>query len=114
MNLHGTSFQVSSTAAQGVVSSETRLVFAQRGSKVLGRYSGGSIQRGYLVGNLVGTTLRFRYAQTEASGHVHGGRSYCHIEHLRGGRLRLHEHFVWETRLGSGTNTFDQTDSMRT
>ncbi len=96
------------------MSSNTRLVFEQRGSRVLGRYSGGSIQRGYLVGNLVGRTLRFRYAQTEASGHVHGGCSYCHIEHLRGGRLRLHEHFAWETRLGSGINTFDQTDSMRT
>ena len=109
MSLDGTSFQVSSTAAVGVVSSDTRLTFVQRGSRVLGRYSGGSIQRGCLVGTFIRDTLRFRYAQTETTGHVHGGRSTCHFEVLQDGRLRLHEHFVWETRLGQGTNVFDQT-----
>jgi hypothetical protein len=108
MQLDGTSFQVSSTAADGVVSRNTRLDFVQRGSKVLGRYYGGSIQRGYLVGSLAGRVLRFRYAQTEATGHVHGGRSLCHLEIRPGGRIRLHEHFVWETRPGRGTNVFDQ------
>lgn len=67
MNLHGTTFQVSSTAAHGVVSSDTRLQFEQRGDRVIGRYRGGSIRRGWLVGDLVGRTLRFRYAQTEAT-----------------------------------------------
>lgn len=109
MNLHGTAFQVRSTAEQGVVSSETRLEFEQRGDRVLGRYRGGSIQRGWLVGNLVGRILRFRYAQVESAGHVHGGRSICHLELLRGGRLRLQEHFEWETRSGRGMNVFDQT-----
>jgi hypothetical protein len=108
MQLDGTSFQVTSTAARGVVSHDTRLDFVQRGSRVLGRYAGGSIRRGYLVGSLDGKTLRFRYAQTEASGHVHGGRSVCHLEIRPGGRLRLHEHFVWETRPGRGVNVFDQ------
>jgi hypothetical protein len=108
MTLDGTSFQVSSTAEAGVVGLDTRLDFVQRGSKVLGRYYGGSIRRGYLVGSLVGGILRFRYAQTEATGHVHGGRSTCHFTPLPGGRLRLHEAFVWETRLGQGTNVFDQ------
>ncbi len=108
MNLHGTSFQVSSTAETGVISSHTRLEFEQRGDRVLGRYRGGSIQRGWLVGNLSGRTLRFRYAQKETTGHVHGGRSVCDLEILPSGRLRLHEHFQWETRVGHGTNIFDQ------
>lgn len=111
MNLHGTAFQVSATAANGVVSSDTRLEFEQRGDRVLGRYRGGSIQRGCLVGTLDGQTLRFRYAQKETNGHVHGGRSVCHLEVRRGGRLRLHEHFQWETRIGHGTNIFDQADA---
>ena len=75
MNLDGTSFQVGSTAEDGVVSRDTRLDFVQRGSKVLGRYYGGSIRRGYLVGRLTGRILRVRYAQTEATGQVHGGTS---------------------------------------
>jgi hypothetical protein len=65
MNLDRTQFRVSSTADNGVVSSETCLELMQRGVRIFGRYGGGSIRR-------------------------------------------LHEHFTWTTRDGSGTNTFDQ------
>lgn len=108
MNLHGLSFRVTSTAAQGVVSSETQLDLTQVGPRIFGRYGGGSIRRGCLVGTLDGTTLRFRYAQTERSGHVHGGRSVCELERLADGRLRLTERFTWETRAGTGVNIFEQ------
>ena len=108
MNLDHTQFRVSSTADSGVVSSETRLALEQRGIKVLGRYSGGSILRGYLVGTLTGTVLQFRFTQREVAGQIHGGRSVCELERLPDGRLRLHEHFTWTTRVGAGTNTFDQ------
>lgn len=108
ITLDATSFQVSSTAENGVVGAGTRLDFFQRGTRLLGRYRGGGIQRGCLVGTFVGGILRFRYAQTELDGHVHGGSSVCNLEVLRDGRLRLYEHFVWETRLGQGTNVFDQ------
>jgi hypothetical protein len=108
MNLDRTSFHVTATAAGGVVGRDTRLDFAQRGSRVLGRYSGGAIQRGVLVGELRGRTLSFRYAQTEATGQVHGGASICRLQVNQSGRLRIYEHFVWETRPGHGTNVFDQ------
>ena len=111
MNLDNTLFRVSSAADCGVVSSETRLVLVQRGLKVLGRYHGGTILRGCLVGDLAGAVLRFRYAQRELTGEIHAGRSVCELERLSDGRLRLHEHFTWRTRPGSGTNTFDQVDS---
>ena len=112
MNLDGTRFRVSASAEQGIVSAETCLQLCQRGSRVLGRYAGGSIRRGCLVGAWSGATLRFRYAQYEGTGHVHGGHSVCTLEVLPTGRLRLHEHFTWETRSGSGTNTFDQVDPV--
>ena len=108
ITLDDTSFCVAATAQDGVVDASTRLHFAQRGQRVLGRYCGGAIRRGYLVGTLVGDSLRFRYAQTEADGHVHGGRSACDLEVLPDGRLRVHEHFVWETRSGNGTNILEQ------
>lgn len=110
MNLDRTQFRVSLTADCGVVGAETCLRLMQRGLKVLGRYRGGSIVRGYLVGRLTGSVLRFRFAQREIDGHIHGGRSVCEIERLSNGRLRLHEHFNWTTRAGSGTNTFEQVD----
>lgn len=108
MGLHGTVFKVSATADLGVVSSDTSLAFTQRGDRVLGRYHGGSIRRGLLVGELAGGVFGFRYAQVENDGHVHGGQSICDLESLPDGRLRLHEHFTWETREGAGTNVFDQ------
>lgn len=92
------------------MSSETRLALVQRGAKVLGRYRGGTILRGYLVGTLTGSVLRFRYTQRELAGIIHAGRSVCELERLSDGRLRLHEPFTWVTRAGSGTNIFDQVD----
>jgi hypothetical protein len=108
MSLDGIRMYVSSTAEQGVVSFETRIHFIQKGPRVLGRYSGGSIGRGYLIGRLTGSALAFRYAQREASGEIHGGRSVCDVDRTADGRIRIVEHFTWSTRAGSGTNVFDE------
>ena len=108
MNLDGIRMHVSSAAEQGVVSSETRIHFIQKGPRVLGRYRGGSIGRGYLIGRLTGGELNFRYAQREASGEIHGGRSVCEVDRTADGRIRIVEHFTWRTRAGSGTNVFEE------
>ena len=110
MNIDRVVMYVSSTADQGVVGQGTRLRFMQKGSRVMGRYSGGAVSRGCLVGTLSGSQLVFRYAQVEASGEIHGGRSVCEVERQPGGRIRIVEHFVWRTRPGSGTNVFEETD----
>lgn len=106
MNLDGRSFRVSSTAHVGVVSSDTVLEFRQLGDRVFGRYSGGTIARGVLVGRVAGESLAFRYAQRERDGSIHGGHSACDVERDEYGRLTIVEHFTWETRVGSGTNVF--------
>ena len=111
MNLDGLSFQVSATATAGVVSSDTRLALVQRGSQIFGRYRGGSIQRGCLVGSIVGHTMRFRFSQRETRGGIHGGHSICLLEFLSDGRLRIREHFTWKTREGAGVNVFHQVDA---
>jgi hypothetical protein len=108
MDLDGVRMYVSTTAEQGVVSSETRIHFTQKGPRVLGRYSGGRIGRGCLVGRLTGSELAFRYAQREASGEIHGGRSICEVGRTAEGRIRIVERFAWSTRAGSGTNVFDE------
>jgi len=107
MNLDGLLMYVSSSAEQGVVGSDTRLSFVQKGSRVLGRYRGGAIDRGYLVGSVTGTTLVFRYVQREASGELHAGRSVCDVTRRQDGRISVLEHFRWSTRDGGGTNVFD-------
>jgi hypothetical protein len=108
MNLDRIVMYVSSTADQGVVGPGTRLRFLQKGSRVMGRYSGGAVSRGCLVGTLSGSQLVFRYAQVEACGEIHGGRSVCEVDRRPDGRIRIVEHFAWHTRCGSGTNVFEE------
>ena len=94
MNLDGLTMYVSSTAAIGVVGAGTLLHFVQKGDRVLARYSGGSIKRGYLVGEVADDTLRFaaldERRKTEASLHVaqgiedrgfDGGTRQVHVSH---------------------------------
>jgi hypothetical protein len=107
-SLDGLVMCVSSTAAQGVVSSDTRLHLRQQGSRILGRYAGGTVSRGCLVGRVAGSELVFRFAQVESSGQIHGGRSVCEITRRPDGGIRLLEHFAWRTRPGTGINVFDE------
>ena len=111
MNLDRVVMHVSSTADQGVVGPGTRLRFMQKGSRVMGRYSGGAVSRGCLAGRLSGSQLVFRYVQVEASGEIHGGHSVCEVELRPDRRIRIVEHFAWRTRPGSGTNVFEEIDT---
>jgi hypothetical protein len=108
MNLNGLTMYVSTTADIGVVGAGTLLHFTQKGDRVLARYGGGSIKRGYLVGEMSEGSLSFRYTQLEASGEIHGGSSNCDLVTLPDGRTRIVEHFTWRTREGSGDNIFDE------
>ena len=107
LNLDGVTMFVSSTAANGVVGSDTRLHFIQKGSRVAARYAGGNVARGWLVGAISGSHLDFRYAQREAGTSIHG-HSTARVERSPDGRLRIVEHFTWSSRAGSGTNVFDE------
>ena len=108
IDLNGRRMFVSTTAANGVVGSDTRLHFSQRGARIVARYAGGNVTRGCLVGRWIGEQLTFRYAQREVDNAIHGGRSMCDVQRLGDGRVRITEHFTWTTRTGSGTNVFDE------
>lgn len=114
MRLHGRVMYVSSTADQGVVGADTLLRLHQTGARVYGRYAGGAIVRGCLVGRVEGAELVFRYAQVEASGEIHAGHSVCEVLSQPDGRARIVEHFTWSTRSGSGINVFDESTTHRT
>ena len=109
--LDGRVFRVASTACNGVIGAGTRLELIQRGDRILGKYRGGSIRRGVLVGTLARDRLRFRYLQCESSGELQGGESTCDVEAPKGGRVRIVEHFTWRTRDGSGTNVFEEIEN---
>jgi hypothetical protein len=112
ISLDGVTMAVSVTADEGVVGAGTRIRFVQRGSRVLGRYSGGRILRGFLVGELSGASLTFRFAQVETThdrrSALHAGHSRCEVCRSDLGTIRVIEHFSWATRDGVGTNVFDE------
>lgn len=109
MNINGMTMYVSATGTAGVVNADTLIRFIQRGSRVMGRYSGGAVTRGYLIGHLRDDDkLAFRYVQRDTSGELHAGRSICDLIRLDTGKLRILEHFRWRTKDGAGTNIFDE------
>jgi hypothetical protein len=106
-DLDGCRFRVARTASAGVVDADTVLEVRQRGERVWARYQGGAVRRGWLVGRWTDAGLAFRYAQAEALGGLHGGRSLATVERCVDGRLRLIERFAWRTRAGAGVNVFE-------
>jgi hypothetical protein len=96
------------TGRGGEVDVRTLFRFRQQGTIVWARYSGGSVCMGHLVGTLAPGRLAFRYVQVDLRGEVHAGRSVCDIQELPDGRLRLLEHFEWDSREGAGTNVLEQ------
>ena len=96
------------TAEIGVVNAETLFTFKQSGSIVSAEYAGGKVQMGYLIGVISSDILRFRYVQLDKEGRLDGGTSNCEISRTESGRIRLVEHFEWESREGAGINIFEQ------
>jgi hypothetical protein len=107
-DFNGRRMRTVATAASGVVSSETVLVFEQLGDVVSARYRGGSVVDGYLIGRLDAATLNFRYVQADVDGSLDAGVSVGTVERMPDGRLRLIERFQWLTRPESGTNVFEE------
>lgn len=106
--LHGVRMRAVGTAQAGAVDRSTLFHFSQRGTTIWARYAGGAVELGYLVGSVASGRFVFRYSQVDRKGDVHGGRSVCDVTLLPDGRVRLLEHFHWESRDGSGTNVLEE------
>ena len=92
----------------GDVDPATEFRFRQSGDMVWGRYSGGRIRMGFLVGTSDGSTLDFRYTQLTTDGATATGHSRDRIERLADGRVRLHEAWAWDSRPGRGTSVLEE------
>lgn len=100
--------RVISTADVGEIDADTLFEFSQVGSIISARYTGGRIRLGFLIGTIVADEVTFRYCQIDREGRIDGGLSTCQIEQAENGRIRLVEHFQWESREGSGTNVLQE------
>jgi hypothetical protein len=97
--------------SHGEVNRETLFSFSQQGPIVSARYAGGAVQLGLLIGTLSDERLAWRHVQTDHGGRLDSGHALCELMQLPDGRIRLTEHFSWDSREGSGSNVLEQISS---
>lgn len=101
-------FRATGDVEGGEIDWSTTFGYNERGGEIWAEYSGGAIQRGFLVGTRDGDRLDFRYVQLNAAGETSSGRCVSTISVLPDGRLRMDEAWQWESRDGSGTSSVEE------
>lgn len=108
MNLNNVKMNVIETAGNGIVNELTIFTFSQTDNFISATYSGGQILQGYLVGTLNQNKLSFSYCQMQTNGKMDNGQSECDIL-IENEKIRLVEHFIWESRNGeAGINIIQE------
>lgn len=108
VDLDGRVFRSVDAVQDGQVTPQTEFRFRQSGDMVWGRYSGGGIRLGFLVGTSDGVTVRLRYTQLDTTGETASGSTVDRIEVRDDGRVRLHEQSVWDSRDGARTSVLEE------
>jgi hypothetical protein len=111
LSLDGACMRPVAATGHGEIDPATLFSFSQQGPVVSARYSGGAVQLGFLIGSLSKDRLAWRYVQADHAGRVDGGHALCDLLRLPDGRIRLTEHFSWDSREGSGSNVLEQIPS---
>ena len=107
-SLDGRRMHAVQTAANGVINADTFFEFRLQDEVVTAAYSGGEILHGFLVGQMQGERLEFRFAQLATGQRLQGGHSSCEVRMLPDGRVQLVEEFQWESEEGAGTNVIEE------
>ena len=109
MNLDNIKMNVIETAKNGVVNELTIFTFTQIDNFVSAKYSGGQIHQGFLVGKLFKEKLNFSYCQIQKDGVIDNGQSECDVIMGENKKIRLVEHFKWNSKNGdTGVNIFQE------
>jgi len=110
MNYNNKIFRAVSNSSNGETSAATIFYYEQTGTILTGKYSGGRIVTGQLLG-LVSDDgrLDFRYHQLNTDGQLMTGICQSVPELLPDGKIRLHETWRWTCGdESSGTSTVDE------
>ncbi|ARK13114.1 n-acetylglutamate synthase [Fibrivirga algicola] len=110
MNYNNKIFRAVRNTANGETSTATIFYYEQTGNILTGKYCGGRIVTGQLLG-LVGEDgqLDFRYQQINTDGQLMTGCCQSTPEVLPTGKIRLHETWRWTSGdESSGTSTVDE------
>ncbi len=109
INFHNKKFTATKTAPNGVINNETVFEFEQNQDAVIAKYSGGKIKAGFLIGKILNENkFEFRFTQMHIDGVLDGGHSFCDIVITDDGRIRLIEHFEWQSTGEKGENIIEE------
>ncbi|GMN09562.1 hypothetical protein MTsPCn9_16050 [Croceitalea sp. MTPC9] len=107
--LNNIKMNVTKTAKDGIVNQETIFHFKQSGKTVDASYFGGKIKKGYLVGLLEDSILKFSYCQLRITGETDHGISKCRLsKDPNTSKIMMTESFKMQTENSNdtGTNVF--------
>ena len=92
----GRLFRVISAKGRTQTSSETIFQYSQKADRLTGKYSGGEIELGHLIG-LVDEKghINMRYHHLTHEGYLMTGKCRSRPEVMESGKIRLHERWQW-------------------
>lgn len=92
----------------GEVSGDTLFEFEQDEEIITATYSGGEIQRGYLIGTLEKNRWEVRYVQINRTGETSTGHSIGELKLSEDGRVLVEDDWEWESRAGGGHSVLEE------
>jgi len=110
ISYEGRRFSPVANTKNGESAGDTVFRYHQDGSTVWAEYSGGAIEKGFIVGTAhPGGELDFAYEHINDESVVRTGRCHSIPEILSDGRIRLHEKWTWTSGdCSSGESTLDE------
>lgn len=95
-NLNNRLFISISNTKNGDVTNETSFRYYQEKLYIWAQYSGGNIEKGYIIGKFIKNNhIHFTYQHIHKDGGIKIGECNSIIEELPDGRLRMYESWKW-------------------
>ena len=98
MNLKGKTFRAVSNSAKGSINTSTKLHFTSDKGVVSGKYKGGTIVAGHVLGKRLSEfEMEFLYLSATISGEVKAGKAHARFARGDDKKLRMHMDWQWLT-----------------
>lgn len=92
----GRLFRPVSTKGRSQTSGETIFQYSQKDDRLTGKYSGGEIELGHLIGLVdENGNINMRYHHLTHEGYLMTGKCKSRPEIMENGKIRLHERWQW-------------------
>ncbi len=102
MNLTGTIFRAVSNSKHGSINTETEMYFTSDDGIVIGRYGGGSVITGHVIGKHEGDSeIEMLYHSATVGGDIQAGKAHGTFALDEEGRMHMYLDWQWLTGDGS-------------